>query len=70
MAFRSEGDVDRWLESRNAQKGAVVDMEKVLKLGHEWYAGRFDPEWERPDNDDVVSMFSDLGLTGPFWSLD
>ena len=70
MAFRSEGDVDVWLHGRNAQKGAVVEMENVLKLGHKRYPGRFDPDWERPGNDDVVPMFSDLGQTGPIWSLD
>lgn len=70
MAFRSEGDVDVWLHGRNAEKGAVVEMDRVLRLGHEWYAGRFDPDWERPGADDVVSIFSDLGLTGPFWSLE
>ena len=44
-------------------------MQTVLQLGHDWYSGRFDPAWDRPEAGDVVSMFASLGLTGPFWSL-
>jgi hypothetical protein len=44
-------------------------MQTVFQLGHDWYSGRFDPAWHRPESDDVVSMFASLGLTGPFWSL-
>ena len=44
-------------------------MQTVLQLGHEWYSGRFEPDWDRPEADNVVSMFAALGLTGPFWSL-
>ncbi len=47
----------------------MVGVQKVLELGHLWYSGRFDPEWQRPPADDVVSMFADLGLVGPFWEI-
>jgi hypothetical protein len=69
MAFRSEGDVEQWAKSQCTEIGAIVDMQTVFQLGHDWYSGRFDPNWDRPEADDVVSMFASLGLTGPFWSL-
>lgn len=46
-----------------------MDVQTVFALGHQWYSGRFDPDWERPEVDDVVSMFSSLGLVGEFWEL-
>ena len=58
-----------WTRLRGKEVGAIVDLQTVLQLGHEWYSGRFEPDWDRPEADDVVSMFAALGLTGPFWSL-
>ena len=58
-----------WLQDRGLAKGAIVDVQTVFALGHRWYSGRFDAEWERPDSDDVVSMFASLGLVGSFWEL-
>lgn len=58
-----------WANAKGVDVGAIVDMQTVLQLGHEWYSGRFEPDWDRPGADDVVSMFDSLGLSGSFWSL-
>ena len=58
-----------WSERTGIPVGAVVPVETVYRLGHEWYSDRFDPDWERPSADDVEATFTRLGLGGPFWSL-
>lgn len=38
-------------------------------LARAWYADRLSPEWRRPSRDEVVALFTRLGLTGPAWSF-
>ncbi|HEV2854479.1 MAG TPA: hypothetical protein VHC97_16920 [Thermoanaerobaculia bacterium] len=41
----------------------------VYDLGADWYATRFDPDWQRASAAQAEATFQRHGLTGPFWSF-
>ena len=44
-------------------------MQTVYELSLDWYRGRLDYEWTRPDAEQATAILARHGLTGPFWSL-
>ena len=38
-------------------------------LARAWYHGRVSPDWRHPTRDEIIMLFSSLGLTGPAWSF-
>jgi hypothetical protein len=69
LAFRSEAHVDRWLEQRSLERGAVFSLEQLWGLAHAWYADRLSPDWRRSTPEQAEQVFASLGLTGAFWRL-
>jgi hypothetical protein len=69
LAFRSEGHVDRWCESRGIARGAVFEIEQAWGLGRDWYANRLAPDWRRRTPEEAEALFAGLGLTGEAWRL-
>ena len=69
LAFRSEEHVNRWLEQRGLQKGAVLTPEQMWRLARAWYGDRLAPDWRRKTPDEAQSVLDEVGLTGPFWQL-
>jgi hypothetical protein len=61
--------VDRWCRQRDLESGAVLPAEQCWRLARTWYAGRLDPEWERPSVERMEAIFAEVGLGGPFWRL-
>ena len=70
LLFRSEEHVARWCEQWRLPRGAVLPLEQAWRLSRAWFhADRGAPQWRRPTVDEVDTLFQQLGLTGPFWSL-
>lgn len=44
-------------------------MQTVYELSLDWYRGRLNHDWVRPDAKQAAAVFARHGLTGPFWSL-
>ena len=69
LAFRSEAHVERWLEQRGLERGAVFPLGQLWRLADAWYADRLAPDWRRRTPDEAEALFASLGLTGDFWRL-
>jgi hypothetical protein len=69
LAFRSEAHVERWLEQRGLERGAVFSFEQLWRLADAWYADRLSHKWRRRTPEEAEMVFSELGLTGEFWRL-
>jgi hypothetical protein len=69
LLFRSEETVDRWCESRQLPRRALVSLDQLWQLAVHWYANRLTVESRRPAPEEMVSIFASIGLTGPFWDL-
>jgi hypothetical protein len=50
-------------------KGAVVRLEQVWPLARAWYVGRAEESWSPRTPEAAQQVFTDLGLTGPFWQV-
>ena len=46
-----------------------MPIQTCWELAQEWYTGRLELEWERPDEEKTKEIFEKAGLKGPFWSL-
>ena len=69
LAFRSEAHVEEWCRRQRVQKGAVLDMEQIRKLGEAWYGNKLSPAWARATPHEAEAIFASLGLTSEFWRL-
>jgi hypothetical protein len=67
LLFRSEETVDRWCEANGIPRRPLVDLEQLWQLAVTWYENRLTVDSRRPSPDEMVAIFSSLGLTGPFW---
>lgn len=47
-----------------------MTIEKCWGLALAWYHDRLSPDFHRRTIDQALAIFANLGLTGPFWSLD
>ena len=69
-AFRSEGELHKWLNSRGRQPGAIVAPQTLYELGAEWYVGRLDVEFQPRTASEKQGLFAKYGLRGEFWSIE
>jgi hypothetical protein len=69
LAFRSEAHVERWLEQRRLDRGAVFSAEQMWRLAEAWYADRLAPDWRRATPAEAAALFAEIGLVGDFWRL-
>ena len=69
MAFRSEADVDAWLDERGYSRGAVLDLETVWALSKGWYRQRLDADWRGRSVEEAQTVIEGVGLSGSFWAL-
>jgi hypothetical protein len=67
LFFRSEEHVDQWCQSNGVSKRPLVSLDQLWQLAVNWYGNRLTVESRRPGPDEMVRIFSDLGLNGPFW---
>ena len=49
--------------------GAVISLSTAWALAQAWYSDRLDPAWRRRTVAEARAVFTELGLTDPFWRL-
>ena len=67
LFFRSEDHVDRWCQRERLPKRPLISLEQLWYLAETWYGNRLTVESRRPGPDEMVKIFSEIGLDGPFW---
>jgi hypothetical protein len=50
-------------------EGYVMPIQTCWELAKNWYKGRLDHGWQRPDQAKIQQLFEKLGLRGSFWDL-
>jgi len=69
LLFRSEEHVQRWLDPRGYERGALLSLDQIWGLADAWYRDKRSPEWRRRTPEEAEAVFASLGLTGEFWRL-
>lgn len=69
LLFRSEEHIDRWCKQRGVGRGATMTLDQQWRLADAWYRDRLSESWRRRTPDEAQALFTEIGLTGPFWSL-
>ncbi len=67
LFFRSEEHVGRWCANHRVPQRPIFSLEQLWSLATAWYANRLTVDSRRPAPDEMVEIFSQVGLTGPFW---
>ena len=67
LLFRSEETVDGWCRARGVPRRPLIQLSQLWELAVAWYANRLTVESRRPAPVEVVTIFSRIGLEGPFW---
>ena len=67
LFFRSEEHVDQWCKMNLVTKRPLVSLDQLWQLAVTWYGNRLTIESRRPGPDEMVKIFSEIGLQGPFW---
>ena len=67
LLFRSEETVTEWCNARRLPKRPLVSLDQVWVLAREWYENRLTVDSRRPGPDEMVKIFAQIGLVGPFW---
>lgn len=69
LFFRSEEDLDAWLDSRNTSRGAAFTVPQLWMLSQRWYSNRILPDYHGRTMDQVQEIFKENGLTSEFWQV-
>jgi hypothetical protein len=67
LFFRSEERVAEWCKARNLPQRPIITLPQLWQLSVAWYGTRLTPEARRPAPAEMVGIFRDVGLEGPFW---
>jgi Alkylmercury lyase len=67
LLFRSEETVDQWCAARGIPRRPIINLEQLWYLAQAWYGNRLTVESRRPAPEQMVGIFSSIGLDGPFW---
>jgi len=67
LFFRSEEHVHRWCKANGVMKRPLVSLDQLWQLAVTWYGSRLNIESRRPAPDEMVKIFSEIGLEGSFW---
>jgi hypothetical protein len=67
LYFRSEADLDAWLQPRNAPRGATLTVSQLWQLSQIWYQDRMDTEYHGRSLEQMQEIFKKLGLVSEFW---
>jgi hypothetical protein len=67
LFFRSEVDLDAWLQAKNASRGATLTMPQLWQLSQHWYQDRMHTEYRGRTLEQVHRIFRDVGLVSKFW---
>ena len=67
LFFRSEADLNAWLQTRNASHGGTLTVSQLWDLSRRWYHNRMDVEYHGRSKDQVRKIFEEVGLISEFW---
>jgi len=67
LFFRSEADLDVWLQTKNNTHGATLTVLQIWELSQRWYHNRMDVEYHGRSLEQVQEIFKDVGLVSDFW---
>jgi hypothetical protein len=67
LFFRSEEHVEQWCKLNGVTKRPLVSLDQLWQLAVTWYGNRLTVESRRPGSDEMVKIFSEIGLKGSFW---
>jgi Alkylmercury lyase len=67
--FTEAGEVPAWCERHGYEAGAIVPLAQVRALARAWYGRHLDPAWRKHTAAEAQAIFTQVGLTGAFWSL-
>ena len=67
LFFRSEEELEEWLASRQAERGAVLTIPQLWNLSQPWYGDRISPDFRGRTLEQARQIFTEAGLTSPFW---
>jgi hypothetical protein len=70
LPFRAAADVDAWCARHRLPLGEVLPLGQLQQLARHWYAAHLAPDWIKWTPAQAVAIFREVGLDGPFWSLD
>jgi hypothetical protein len=67
LLFRSEENVAAWCRARGNPVRPLIRLDQLWHLAVTWYANRLTVDSRRPAPDEMVAIFAEVGLEGPFW---
>ena len=67
LLFRSEEMVTQWCAARGIPLRPTLNLNQLWHLAVTWYGNRLTVDSRRPAPDEMVEIFAQIGLTGPFW---
>ena len=67
LFFRSEENLNEWLTSRNAARGAVFAIPQLWNLSQRWYQDRMSPDYHGRTMGQAQEIFKEAGLSSEFW---
>ena len=69
LFFRSEEHLQRWLDKRGGERGAVLSLADTWRLAKAWYPDRRRQEWRPRTVDQSQAVLDGVGLPREFWAL-
>lgn len=67
LLFRSEETVLQWCQANNTPVRPMITLYQLWYLAQTWYGNRLTVDSRRPAPDEMVQIFAQIGLQGPFW---
>jgi hypothetical protein len=67
LLFRSEDTVIQWCKANSTPVRPLISMDQLWYLAVKWYENRITVDSRRPAPDEMVEIFSNIGLDDPFW---
>jgi hypothetical protein len=70
LLFWLEEYVEKWCGNWNLPRGEAFSLDQCWRLAKAWYGpARRESDWRRRAVDETQALFTELGLTSPFWRL-
>ena len=67
LLFRSEETIKKWCAANSTPQRPTINMDQLWYLALQWYENRLSVNSRRPAPDEMVEIFSTIGLDDPFW---
>ena len=69
LLFQDETHVAKWSARHRIPRGDIQPVTKVLELAKRWYGDHDNPNWTKKSIAQARTIFAELGLVHPVWSL-